>query len=102
MEKEETKCPRCGSGAIAEGKYLDQIGGGLGQNFRPAELKNFAFGRTDVPVSAHFNACADCGLFWNEIDKERLLKVALANGNRKLKDRIERTLGEQAGTGQPM
>lgn len=84
------KCPRCGSHAIVEGKYLDQIGGGLGQNFRPREIKHFAFGGTDVSILPDFIACTECGLLWSEIDKDKLRKVVEKNGTKLLKEKLKK------------
>jgi len=44
----EMNCPRCQSLSVVQGRYLDQLAGGLGQNFRMKELRLFAFGGTDV------------------------------------------------------
>lgn len=84
---EETKCPRCQSEAVVPGRYLDQLAGGLGQNFRMKELRSFAFGWTDVPISSNFNACTECGLLWNQIDAEKLKKVVRKNGTKRAKER---------------
>lgn len=88
----EDVCPCCASKRIVEGRYLDQIGGGLGQNFRPKDIKHFAFGSTDVPISSKMNACVDCGHLWSVIDKSALLAVVEKNGSKELKNRI---LGEE-------
>ena len=84
------KCPRCSSQAIVEGKYLDQLGVGIGQVFRPKEIKHFAFGGTDISIASKLTACTECGLLWSEIDKGKLLKVVEAKGNKALKGRINK------------
>lgn len=84
---EEIKCPRCQSEAVVPGRYLDQLAGGLGQNFRIKELRQFAFGSTDVSISSDFHACTECGLLWNEIDTVRLKKVIRKNRTKQVKKR---------------
>lgn len=84
------KCPGCHSERIVQGRYLDQIGGGIGQVFRPEELKTLILNNCDirVPDGDRFRACLNCGLLWSTIDNKKLTAVLKKHGKEKVKQRL--------------
>lgn len=85
-----TKCPACNSEHIVKGRYLDQIGGGLYQVFRPDGLKILTLAGCDVriPDGDRFTSCTDCGLLWSSVNQRQLLKVIAKHGNKKTKSLV--------------
>ena len=90
MKKKETACPDCGSTRVVSGRYLGQMDCGLGQVFRPSGLKalKLSLTRSDIPVSDRFQACLDCGLFWNRANGTRIEKTIVALGKKATKEKL--------------
>jgi DNA-directed RNA polymerase subunit RPC12/RpoP len=84
------KCPACNNERVIKGRYLDQIGGGLSQVFRPGGLKLLTLIGSDLRVSNgdRFYACLDCGLLWSSIDNRKLVRIIEKHGNIKTKQRL--------------
>ena len=84
------KCPSCHSQRIVKGRYLDQIGGGLGQVFRPNGLKMMTITGSDVriPKGDKFTSCLDCGHLWSMLDQKKLTNVLEKHGKKKTKERL--------------
>lgn len=81
-----TQCPQCKGSRTVSGRYLGQTDSiGIGQAFRPEGLKFTAMIGTDLPVSKHFRACADCGLLWQIIDRRKLKRIMEKKGTAKAK-----------------
>jgi hypothetical protein len=75
MDEPESKCPRCGSPRIAHG-HLDAGEHGPA-GFNPVAVKDSVLPAfRHVPyVNDKECACIDCGLAWNEISPEDLMKL---------------------------
>ena len=84
------KCPACKSDRTVQGRFLDQIGGGVGQVFRPKGLKMVTLTGSDIriPDKDKFASCLDCGLLWSVLDKKKLTSVLTKHGNKKTKERL--------------
>lgn len=82
--REAEPCPQCQSKNTVTGVVVYRSG------FRPDGLKTFSLSLSipEARLERHATACIDCGMAWEQVDREELKRIIQQVGSDELKERL--------------